>query len=473
MTSPLLFISHKHADSNIAQVLAEFVETRSNNQIKVHLSSSPDFQGPKFGKNLNAQLREALWNSDVLLLVYTSPDQDWQYCMWECGVATHPMSPDTSIIVFQCGNEAPAPFNDVMRVNAYKSDDIKRFTDQLLRDPNFFTSLKGPLAPSLRDTYVENFSKELHKNLGEVLPQLSDGLSEEWPTWPFMRIELPRSEVDRMTQTAESERPQITLEMVKNFGEVADSDPRAAQLFNQNGLPPRMKFSSLLTLWKNAYPNLDAAWFESCCEQIMMGAARGFPVIRLTSLKQIGGDVEYTPVLSRVRRAPSGRSLQFDFYFYNLADPRAVPVTSRMISIGDFFYKDLGKIAPEKLKLRDLVEELDKLQLNRVPLFNAEAHPLYIVHRSMIDKFIVKQVLAGAEGINPADLTLSHLLADEEMRKVFEDTFVVVKRNATLAEAKSAMIARPGCSDVFVTAGGGRAEPVQGWLTNVDIVRGS
>jgi hypothetical protein len=35
------------------------------------------------------------------------------------------------------------------------------------------------------------------------------------------------------------------------------------------------------------------------------------------------------------------------------------------------------------------------------------------------------------------------------------------------------MLTKPGCSDVFITAGGSRTEPVQGWLTNVDIARSS
>jgi hypothetical protein len=72
----------------------------------------------------------------------------------------------------------------------------------------------------------------------------------------------------------------------------------------------------------------------------------------------------------------------------------------------------------------------------------------------MIDKFIVKQVLSGAGGRTANDLTLGDLLTDREMKEIFENTFVVVKRQVTLAEAKSAMLTRPGCSDVFVTAGG-------------------
>jgi hypothetical protein len=47
MSDPRLFISHKHADSKIAQRVAAFIEARSSGNVRVHLSSSPDFQGPK------------------------------------------------------------------------------------------------------------------------------------------------------------------------------------------------------------------------------------------------------------------------------------------------------------------------------------------------------------------------------------------------------------------------------------------
>ena len=73
--TPSLFISHKHSDARIADVLGTFIEAKSTGRVKVHLSSNPDFEGPRFGKGLNAQLRQALWNTDVLILLYTSADQ--------------------------------------------------------------------------------------------------------------------------------------------------------------------------------------------------------------------------------------------------------------------------------------------------------------------------------------------------------------------------------------------------------------
>ena len=81
-------------------------------------------------------------------------------------------------------------------------------------------------------------------------------------------------------------------------------------------------------------------------------------------------------------------------------------------------------------------EELDLRQLNRIPILSGEEHPMYIVHRSMIDKFIVKQMLSATGRGGPSDLTLADLLADPEMKEMFVNSFVVVKRQATLAEAR-------------------------------------
>lgn len=341
MPEPTLFISHKHSDNKIAQALATFCEERSNGRVTVYLSSNPDFKGPKIGKDVCAQLRQALWHADVLMLIYTSSDQDWSWCMWECGVANDSQSPETNIIVFQCGSDYPAPFNDVLRVNVRNPEEIKRFVNQFLRDADFFPSLKSALAPNLRDTLVESAAKQLYDKIASVLPPPDNGLSEEWPTWPYLRIELPRPEVDKMEQASEAERVALSHQLVKDFGTVVASDSRAAPLFGLATFPNRPKLNSLLRTWKEKNQNAEATWFDSCCEQIMMGAARGFPVIRWTPIREADGESDYTPVLSRIKTMPYGGTVQFDIYFYNLSDPRAV------------LYNDLMKFSlPGKLEER-------------------------------------------------------------------------------------------------------------------------
>jgi hypothetical protein len=469
---PLLFISHKHADRRIAEVLAQFVEERSAARINVHLSSSPDFKGPRFGKALNAQLRDALWKTEVLLLVYTSSDQDWSYCMWECGMAVHPQSPDTTVIVLQCGADVPSPFQDVVRVNARKPEDIKRFIDLLLRDPELFPNAGGAIVPHFRDTHIENAAKELHTRLAEVLPPPDDGQVEQWPAWPHLRIELPRVEADKIKQLLEPEQLDLSRRIVRDQADVVQSDVRVAQLFGKQSFPTRFRFHELLNDWKKRYPDGDASWFDSCCEQVMVCARRGFPVISLASMREIDGDSSFTPVVTRVQRLPFSGTVQFDIYFLNLADPRALPVTSRMIPMADLFHKRIGEIDLEACRLTDLIQELTTHKRNRVPILTSEGAPLYIVHRSMIEQFIVKRVLQRKDAKEPGDLTLADLLADPNMKSTFEKTYAVVDRQSTLAHAKAAMAARDGCSDVLVTYGGTSKEAVLGLVTNVDIARG-
>lgn len=57
-----------------------------------------------------------------------------------------------------------------------------------------------------------------------------------------------------------------------------------------------------------------------------------------------------------------------------------------------------------------------------MPVLSAEGHPLYMVHRSMIDKFIVKTVMSKDGAARVPDLTLAELLGDAEMKSIFENT---------------------------------------------------
>jgi hypothetical protein len=50
--------------------------------VDVFLSSNWTFQGQRFGGGLTSELTKALRDSDAVILVYTSSDQDWSYCMW-------------------------------------------------------------------------------------------------------------------------------------------------------------------------------------------------------------------------------------------------------------------------------------------------------------------------------------------------------------------------------------------------------
>jgi hypothetical protein len=88
--------------------------------------------------------------------------------------------------------------------------------------------------------------------------------------------------------------------------------------------------------------------------------------------------------------------------------------------------------------------------------------------------------LRATPAVDPAVDTIAKLLAigypsppPVTYEDFFTSTIAYVARDRTLADAKSAMEAIPGCQDVVVTAGGAKAEPILGWISNVDIGRAS
>jgi hypothetical protein len=122
-----------------------------------------------------------------------------------------------------------------------------------------------------------------------------------------------------------------------------------------------------------------------------------------------------------------------------------------------------------KLKLKaDVVDGiLEKTGRNRLPILDNNGKVLYVLHRSFIDKFLVKR--AEASGTALADTTLKDILDVPDLMSIFQ-TFAVVGKRARLFDIKQAMDGNPNCSDAFITQDGSRATPAVGWVTNV-IVR--
>lgn len=110
-------------------------------------SSSAEADNPRVGRELQRELKEHLWGAGVVLLVFTSPEEDWSYCMWECGVATHPANPEMKILVLQCGPQPPSVYADAVRVNAADPVSIQKLTNDFLTSEDFFPDHDEAVAP--------------------------------------------------------------------------------------------------------------------------------------------------------------------------------------------------------------------------------------------------------------------------------------------------------------------------------------
>jgi hypothetical protein len=121
----------------------------------------------------------------------------------------------------------------------------------------------------------------------------------------------------------------------------------------------------------------------------------------------------------------------------------------------------------DRIKIADILERTKEKK--RLPILNEKGNVLLIIHRSAIAEYMASKALRQT-GVDFKDFTLFDLLQENaDLKRLFEESFGIVDERASLAKVKVLMDAIPRCQDIFITRGGGKEEPVIGWVTNVII----
>jgi hypothetical protein len=314
---PLLFISHRHSDQAIADVVRKFVTDRSGGRIAVFQSSSAVAEGPRSGERLTEELRRSLWRASMVILIYTREDQDWSWCMWECGVATSAESPDTRTIVFQAGARSPSVFAGEVRVNLRLYADVQRFTNEFLTSSSFLPQQREPVAPGFHpnDGNVEQAAQSFYDELQKVLPGEEEDGIEEWPPFPFLQLELAADQVKRICDEQPDRRPATTADVL-DAASVIEGDQEAARIFGTPSIRSGIPFQDLVRPWKETFDQPSPSWLDGLARQVMMVAQWRFPTLRWELMRAMDENdgTWYAPVVNCVRRMPS-QAIQFDIYF--------------------------------------------------------------------------------------------------------------------------------------------------------------
>ena len=152
---------------------------------------------------------------------------------------------------------------------------------------------------------------------------------------------------------------------------------------------------------------------------------------------------------------------------------KSIPVAGKMRSLKDIKSAVVKQGDEAKNKLVDLFKTFDGYE--RMLILAEDKSVRYLIYRAMADKFLSQRLLNPPAGAGaPTDLTLKDLLdSPVNESKIFENSFVFVAQDATLADAKLKMDALKNCNDVFVTKTGNRTEPLLGWITDNTIAENS
>jgi hypothetical protein len=319
---PVLFISHRHDDCAIADVLRRFIEARTGGRVRVFQSSSAGAKGPKQGENLSEELRQALWHASVVVLIYTTRDQDWSYCMWECGVAQLPEP--SSTVVFQCADQFPRVFADQVRVGVRNEQDIERFVNDLLTEPAYFPQLGRAATDFDAGTEsVQEAAHELYRALQDVLPA-PDGVGEEWPLYPQLTMELSDEQMERISEVEGSEehRLGVVRKVVVEEALVTGGDGQVGRIFSARGFPrnasmPGMPMRALISSWEANSPTPASQWVDGMCSQLIAAAHDQFPIPRWELMR--GADRNdwtwYGPIVRYIKEIPRRKCTEIDVVF--------------------------------------------------------------------------------------------------------------------------------------------------------------
>ena len=112
--------------------------------------------------------------------------------------------------------------------------------------------------------------------------------------------------------------------------------------------------------------------------------------------------------------------------------------------------------------------------VTRLPVLTADGLAKYIIHQSLLYKFVTQKTVELANTQQSFDVskqTLRDFLTFNNMEREVSKSFAFISVNDSLAEAKNAMEKLAGCQDVFVTEDGTANKPVKGWLTNIEIAK--
>jgi hypothetical protein len=151
-----VFVSHKHEDYDFAVAVKTAIERLSDSgRIECFVSGSDLFAGSDW----NAKIRSQLLKSHLLVLLFTEPSQNWDWCLYEAGLfSSLGAAEDPSVVcLYRPQGASPRPLSNLQGVPV-QPEAVQRFLTQLCEQ-------------------TWQIAKEWR--LGTLVPQVSRGVIEQ------------------------------------------------------------------------------------------------------------------------------------------------------------------------------------------------------------------------------------------------------------------------------------------------------
>jgi hypothetical protein len=156
-----VFISHKHEDHALAVEVKKAMEGLGSPGLIDCFVSGIDITA---GMDWRREIRSALARSHLLVLLFTAPSKNWDWCLYETGLyARFDMTEFGSVVcLFAPGQASPSPLADLQGVPA-ETDKVRAFLDLFCRQTWKICDdwRRGALAPEIAPEKVETAARAI------------------------------------------------------------------------------------------------------------------------------------------------------------------------------------------------------------------------------------------------------------------------------------------------------------------------
>jgi hypothetical protein len=153
-----VFISHKQEDHALAVEVKNILEGLARAKLIDCFVSGTDITA---GMDWRREIRSVLSKSHLLMLLFTAPSKNWDWCLYETGLYTRfdqaeKNNVSSVVYLYSPGQALPSPIADLQGVPV-ETEKVRSFLDQFCRETWRISDdwRQGPLAPYVDDNKLK------------------------------------------------------------------------------------------------------------------------------------------------------------------------------------------------------------------------------------------------------------------------------------------------------------------------------
>jgi hypothetical protein len=268
-----VFLSHKERDEPAARRIKDELENLSGG---MHIHLFEDIPG---GTDYREWLNETFRSADLLILLYTDPTEEWDWCLFEAGWFTPLRSENRRpvICLYNPEGDPPKPLGNLEAVKAERRELVSRFLHPLFRTKDFVE-----VTPLLNEHLTD-------EKLGQVADRIAAQIG---PTQTISRYYL-----DRIIIEASGKE-------VAEQGKVPDT----AKVTAQDGRLDILELDQAQFSWADFKGRAEETkgpgtfWIEELEAAILRVAEKRPPMVSTATFRGLRGGKIYRALLDRVDR---------------------------------------------------------------------------------------------------------------------------------------------------------------------------